>query len=123
MPRKTKNKSNGSITLMVAGGLLIVGSIAWFLFMMADSSPQPVGSQVSNSGQTAPGIEDNFPSVERISPQDAKAAYDQSAAVFLDVRTPEEYAEGHIAGATTIPLLDLPERIGELDPNTWIITY
>jgi len=102
---------------------LIVGAIAWFLFMLPEEPAQPAAGQVSNSGQAASVIEDNFPNVERISPQDARTAFDQGNAVILDVRTPEEYAQGHIAGAVLIPLLELPDRIGELDPNSWIITY
>jgi len=123
MPKKTKRSASGSIVLMAVGGLLIVGAIAWSLFMLPGESAQSAGGQVSNNGQGASVIEDNFPNVERISPQDARAAFDQGNAVILDVRTPEEYAQGHIAGAVLIPLLELPERIGELDPNSWIITY
>lgn len=123
MPKKTKRSASGSIALMAVGGLLIVGAIAWSLFMLPGEPTQPAGGQVSTSGQGASVIEDNFPDVERISPQDARAAFDQGNAVILDVRTPEEYAQGHIAGAVFIPLLELPERVSELDPNTWVITY
>lgn len=35
----------------------------------------------------------------------------------LDVREPHEWVAGHIAGATHIPLGDLPTRVGELDPQ------
>lgn len=123
MPRKTKRSASGSIALMAVGGLLIVGAIALFLFMLPEEPAQPAADQVSNSNQADSVIGDNFPNVERISPQDARTAFDQGEAVILDVRTPEEYAEGHIAGAVLIPLLELPERVGELDPNSWIITY
>ena len=39
--------------------------------------------------------------------------------VVLDVRTPEEYAEGHVADATLIDFYepDFADRIAELDPD------
>lgn len=37
--------------------------------------------------------------------------------VVLDVREPHEWAEGHIEGALHIPLGDLMDRRGELDPD------
>lgn len=38
----------------------------------------------------------------------------------LDVRTPQEYAVGHIAGSVNIPLDELRERLGELPKDTAI---
>lgn len=38
----------------------------------------------------------------------------------LDVRTPQEYAAGHIAGSVNIPLDELRERLGELPKDTAI---
>ena len=35
-------------------------------------------------------------------------------ALLVDVRTPEEYAEGHIPGSVNIPLAALPARMDEL---------
>ena len=35
-------------------------------------------------------------------------------ALLVDVRTPEEYAEGHIPGSMNIPLAALPARMDEL---------
>lgn len=37
---------------------------------------------------------------------------------LIDVREPEEVAEGHIAGITHIPLGDLEARLGELNKET-----
>ncbi len=119
MPKKRPDNSRSSILLMLAGAALILGALGWYLLVVAG---QP-GSNPSTAAQSAAGIEDNFPQIERISAEDAKTAYDQGGAVFIDVRHVEEYSQGRIAGATNIPLLDMPSRIGELDPNDWIITY
>jgi rhodanese-related sulfurtransferase len=45
--------------------------------------------------------------------------------VTLDVRTPTEFASGHIQGAVNIPLDQLPTRLNELpaDPETIIVVY
>lgn len=39
----------------------------------------------------------------------------QGKALILDVRTPEEFATGHLPEARNIPLKDLPQRVTELD--------
>jgi rhodanese-related sulfurtransferase len=36
---------------------------------------------------------------------------------IVDVRTPEEFATGHLRDAKNIPLADLSKRIGELDKS------
>jgi rhodanese-related sulfurtransferase len=47
--------------------------------------------------------------VPEISVQDLPAD-----AVILDVREPEEWAAGHVEGATHVPLGEVPQRLGEL---------
>lgn len=42
---------------------------------------------------------------------------------LLDVRQEDEYAEGHLPGATLIPLGELPERLHELDSACPTIVY
>jgi rhodanese-related sulfurtransferase len=37
------------------------------------------------------------------------------APLLLDVRTPEEFAEAHVPGATLVPIQELESRLGELD--------
>ncbi len=43
----------------------------------------------------------------------------------IDVRTPEEFADGHIAGAVNIPVQssDFSARVAELDPNATYAVY
>ena len=48
---------------------------------------------------------------------------DPETTILLDVRTPQEYAAGHVEGAINIPVDDLRERLDELDPDKEIIEY
>ncbi|MDX8404660.1 MAG: rhodanese-like domain-containing protein [Mariprofundus sp.] len=43
--------------------------------------------------------------------------------MLLDVRTPEEYAEGHIAGARLIPIQVLAERMAEVPHDKQVYVY
>jgi sulfur-carrier protein adenylyltransferase/sulfurtransferase len=53
-----------------------------------------------------------------------KALMDRGPRPFvLDVRNPEEIAICRIAGSTVIPLPELPNRLGELDPSTPMIVH
>jgi len=45
----------------------------------------------------------------------AEAARRHAAgAPIIDVREPDEYAEGHVPGAPLIPLATVPDRLGEV---------
>jgi rhodanese-related sulfurtransferase len=51
------------------------------------------------------------------------AEHKEGSYTLLDVRQPGEYESGRIAGATLIPLPELSDRLGELDPEKPVITY
>lgn len=53
----------------------------------------------------------------QISPAQAQTLL-QDGAVVIDVRSPGEFARGHLRGAVNIPVSDLPERIGRMVPDT-----
>jgi len=54
---------------------------------------------------------------------DVARAYEMhtQGALLLDVRTQDEWAEGHIAGSLLIPLDDLPDRLNELPRDEDIV--
>jgi rhodanese-related sulfurtransferase len=53
---------------------------------------------------------------------DAKSRIDSKEPPFiLDVRQPDEFQSGHIAGAKLIPLGDLQKRMSELPKDTEIL--
>ena len=58
---------------------------------------------------------------QNISGPDA-ARHIAAGAVLLDVRTQAEWDREHAAEAVHIPLGELPDRIGELDPGRAIVT-
>lgn len=49
------------------------------------------------------------------------AALRDDGALVLDVREPDEWAAGHIPGATLIPLGELASRLGDLPPDRPIV--
>ncbi len=54
------------------------------------------------------------PSLDK-EPERARRLVEQEGAILLDVRTPEEFEDGHLPGAINIPHDEVPERIDEID--------
>ena len=42
---------------------------------------------------------------------------------LVDVRTDEEYEQGHLPGAHLIPVGEVADRLSEIDPNKPTIVY
>jgi len=76
-----------------------------------------------------PSTPSNLPATEadvpRISLEEAYTAYVAGAAIIVDVRNRESFAERHVVGALSIPLDEFEINIGgvNLDKSQWIITY
>ncbi len=71
--------------------------------------PAMAGVATADGNWTAPEIS---PAQVR-----AQAASDADSIVILDVRTPAEFAAGHVPGAINIPHDEIPTRIAELEPS------
>jgi rhodanese-related sulfurtransferase len=63
--------------------------------------------------------------VQNLSPSQYVADFSeaQTAHLLVDVRTPEEYASGHIAGSVNIPLQELQSRMSEIPSNQAVVLY
>lgn len=59
---------------------------------------------------------------EEVTIQGTYAAFLDGSATFVDVREPEEWAEGHLPGAIHIPLGELPRRLADVPRGLPIIT-
>jgi rhodanese-related sulfurtransferase/rubrerythrin len=60
-------------------------------------------------------------SVEKL--REWMAGRKESDLLLLDVRQPQEYMSGHIPGAALIPLPELIDKAGELDPAVPVLAY
>jgi hypothetical protein len=95
--------------LLVAGGTL------------ATLQAQPPAPPAQTPAQAAPA--DPAAEAPRISVADAKKALDAGKAVLVDVRGPASYDQEHAKGALSLPLYELPNRMGELPKDKQIIAY
>ena len=114
MPKRKNSNTPIPIFLFIGGGIALIA--AAFLLFNQNSNTAPVAE--------APVVEEiPYPEISRVSLTDAKAALDNGTAILLDVRSAEAFAGQHIAGAINIPTAEIEARLGELDPNAWIIPY
>jgi rhodanese-related sulfurtransferase/DNA-binding transcriptional ArsR family regulator len=58
-----------------------------------------------------------------VSPTELQAGLASGAMLLLDVRPALEFAAGHLPGASSIPLEELPARLAELPSDGLIVTY
>jgi 3-mercaptopyruvate sulfurtransferase SseA len=112
-PRGQAKLNIGPIILMGAGVLILLSLAVWKLSPLPAATTPPVES----------AFETPYPEIARISLVDAKAAYDQKKALFVDVRDSGSFDAGHVTGAVNIPLADIETRLAELPKDRWIILY
>ena len=69
--------------------------------------------------------DDTKPTYKLITPESAKIMMEESSVIILDVRTPEEYKEGHIEGSILIPDYEILETAEKIltDKNQTILVY
>lgn len=110
---KKRDKKPANNNLMIGAGFVIAVFVMGVLFLMNSSGGMGEASVVVSS---QPQI---------ISPQDYQSAYITNNAdhVLIDVRTPEEFASGYIAGAINIPVQELSQRLSEVPTDKDIVVY
>lgn len=110
--------SRQKIPLTIA--LLLLATLACQSILPTEAPPtlppaQPHGNSVLQS-------EDQVP---RIDVREAKAAYDSGAAIFIDTRSVDAFAQKHITNALSIPVDKFETELANisLEKSQWIITY
>jgi len=56
-----------------------------------------------------------------VSVDEALQLWQNKEAIIIDVRTPEEYRDGHIPGVTNIPLDELEQRMNEVPKDKKVV--
>jgi phage shock protein E len=72
------------------------------------------------------GAEMTTGNLQTVTPEEAKALLDQQPeVVLLDVRTPEEFAEGHLSKAINLDYNapDFAKQVKQLDPDQTYLVY
>lgn len=77
----------------------------------------------ANTGAGGDGAATHEDGVRRITVEQLSDAVKRGAAVIVDVRPPDSYKEGHIAGSLSIPGDQIAARSGELPRGKMIVTY
>ena len=54
--------------------------------------------------------------IPQLGPAAARTLIQEQGAVLLDVREPWEYAQVHVEGSRHVPMGQVPDCLGELDP-------
>jgi 3-mercaptopyruvate sulfurtransferase SseA len=106
---------------VIAIASLAIASAACAQYKTASPAPAPAPAPapVTLTQQAAPSLE----SAKRIERPEAIKMVEEGKAVWVDVRSKDQYDLGHIKGAINIPLSDLMTRLKDLPPHKYIITY
>ena len=105
-----KNGTKKNQTMMFGGMLAAVILLGIGLILMSSNQSTTVTAEISSG---------------KISPQQYQSTYisESNEHLLVDVRTPEEFASGHIAGAVNIPLQELPDRLSEIPTDKAVVVY
>ena len=110
------------ITLAIS--ILILATLACNALSPTAEPTQVVIPEPGNPSQPSnlPATEADVP---RVSIEEAYTAYLAGAAIIVDVRNRESFAERHVVDALSIPLDEFEINIAgvNLDKEQWIITY
>lgn len=105
--------------VVIAVMCILTAAIASAQFKSQTKSATPAKSPIVVSGAKM-AANGSFP---RISQADALKLHKQGKAIFIDVRSNEQFQLGHIRGALSIPGSQIIKRFAEVPPQKTVITY
>jgi len=120
----TREENPGSVATQTASAPVVTDT-------MSTTPNEPVTGTMSTAPITTTTTASTTPvpsapvsdNVRRITLDETVGALNAGTAVLVDVRTEEQFKQGHAKGAIHIPEAQIVERMGELPFNKTIITY
>lgn len=107
------------LVLVALLAIVAVAAIGWTLL---NDRQQPAA--VTPAIPTVAAAQDvPYPNVARVSPEQAHMSAMAGNALIVDVRGQEYYATAHARGAISLPLEQLPARLGELPRDKAVLFY
>jgi rhodanese-related sulfurtransferase len=117
------NTMNSRVVLSIAA-LLVMGALTIFVLSGGlNNAPAAPAVAAASSGASDEGLMISRP--QALAPQDYMTRFvdAQEEYLLVDVRTPEEFASGHIAGAINIPVEELGSRLAEIGSDKPVVLY
>jgi 3-mercaptopyruvate sulfurtransferase SseA len=111
--------------LLTATGLACAAALTLLLSACkADDQGHKANSAQANAASSQPAqAKGQAESVRRVKVDELQQMLERGEAVVVDVRTKEQYAQGHIKGAILMPTAEVSNRMGELPRDKQIVFY
>ena len=107
-----RKKNQALLPIILFAGVIVISIVG---LILADNIRQ---TRISNPGEIT-----NQDEIPRVTAEEAYQAMLEGEAVIVDTRSESEYQSQRVAGAINLPIDQVEGRVGELDPDTWYITY
>lgn len=112
----------GLLIIMVLLGGLVISACSTTKTNSAAGNSQAKASAPSGTPAAAPSLPP-LDNAARISLADAKKAFDDGTAIFIDTRSDMTYKQEHITGSINIPTGTLDANISKLSKSKKLIAY
>lgn len=99
----------GRNRVMVSAVLIVIVAVGVVAGVLSLNNSAPAAETVRTGGV--------------INPQEYQSAFASTDHLLIDVRTPEEFASGHIAGAVNIPLADIQAGTAQIPTDQEVVLY
>ena len=105
---------HGDVAAAIVGALALVIGSAVVGVVVNEISPRGIpllATGADTDGPATPALPEGIRGVDL---PEARSAFDEQTALFLDARSYEDYAEGHVPGALSLPAYEFDARFPDI---------